>query len=114
MTADQDKIAMQMRRLRRVEGQLRGLQGMVTRGEYCIDVLTQVLAATAALRSFALEKLGDHLSGCVLDGLRHDPEHGVEKVHEAAEAVASLCGYEALTESGRFPGGAGQHAADTY
>src|SRR6185437_949553 len=57
------------RRLRRIEGQVRGLQRMVDEDTYCIDVLTQISAATRALQSVALELLGDHLSHCVQDAL---------------------------------------------
>ena len=63
-----DKEAV-LRRLRRVEGQVRGLQRMVDEDAYCIDVLTQVSAATRALESVALELLGDHLAHCVRDAV---------------------------------------------
>ncbi|MFN2495286.1 MAG: metal-sensitive transcriptional regulator, partial [Pseudonocardiaceae bacterium] len=55
-----------LKRLRRVEGQIRGLQRMVERDEYCIDVLTQVAAATKALQSFALALLEEHMTTCVV------------------------------------------------
>ena len=58
------------KRLKRIEGQVRGLQRMVEEDTYCIDVLTQISAATKALRSVALELLGDHLSHCVQDALQ--------------------------------------------
>ena len=57
------------KRLRRIEGQIRGLQRMVEEDTYCIDVLTQVAAATKALQSVALELLGDHLAHCVHDAV---------------------------------------------
>ena len=56
-----------LRRLRRIEGQVRGLHRMVEEDKYCIDVLTQVSAVTRALQSFSLELLDEHLAGCVLD-----------------------------------------------
>ncbi|WP_181780034.1 metal-sensitive transcriptional regulator [Pseudonocardia pini] len=79
-----------LRRLRRVEGQIRGLQRMVDDDVYCIDVLTQVSAATRALQSFALELLEEHMAGCVVDAARQSPEEGAAKVKEAADAIARL------------------------
>lgn len=79
-----------LRRLRRIEGQIRGLQRMVDDDVYCIDVLTQVSAATRALQSFALELLEEHMAGCVVDAARESPEEGAAKVKEAADAIARL------------------------
>lgn len=79
-----------LRRLRRVEGQLRGLQRMVSEDVYCIDVLTQVSAATKALQSFALELLEEHMSGCVVDAARTSDEEARTKVREANDAIARL------------------------
>ena len=84
-----------LRRLARVEGQVRGLQRMVESDTYCIDVLTQISAATRALQAVALELLEDHLSHCVADAARH---RGAEleaaeleaKVKEASDAIARL------------------------
>ncbi|MEO8330761.1 MAG: metal-sensitive transcriptional regulator, partial [Candidatus Nanopelagicales bacterium] len=59
----------QTKRLRRIEGQVRGLQRMVENDTYCIDVLTQVSAATRALESFALGLLDEHLAHCVTDAI---------------------------------------------
>jgi len=78
------------RRLRRIEGQIRGLQRMVDDDVYCIDVLTQVSAATRALQSFALELLEEHMAGCVVNAARNSPEEGAAKVKEAADAIARL------------------------
>jgi CsoR family transcriptional regulator, copper-sensing transcriptional repressor len=58
-----------LNRLRRIEGQLRGLQRMVEEDQYCIDILTQVSAATKALQSFSLELLEQHLKGCVREAV---------------------------------------------
>jgi DNA-binding FrmR family transcriptional regulator len=77
-------------RLRRIEGQVRGLQRMVDEDAYCIDVLTQVSAATRALQSVALELLDDHLTHCVLDAVAAGGADAREKVAEASEAVARL------------------------
>jgi DNA-binding FrmR family transcriptional regulator len=84
-----DKEAVQ-RRLRRIEGQVRGLQRMVDEDTYCIDVLTQVSAVTRALQSVALELLGEHLSHCVHDALIEGGEAADEKVSEAREAIGRL------------------------
>jgi DNA-binding FrmR family transcriptional regulator len=78
------------RRLRRIEGQVRGLQRMVDDDAYCIDVLTQVSAATRALQSVALELLGDHLAHCVHDAVRAGGPAGDAKVREAQEAIERL------------------------
>src|SRR5665647_2153561 len=56
-----------LKRLRRIEGQARGLQGMVSDEKYCIDILTQISAMTSALQSVALGLLDDHLTHCVVD-----------------------------------------------
>ncbi|GAA2783584.1 MULTISPECIES: metal-sensitive transcriptional regulator [Crossiella] len=79
-----------LRRLRRVEGQVRGLQRMVDDDTYCIDVLTQVSAATRALQAFALELLEEHMAGCVVEAARTSDEAAQAKVREAAEAIARL------------------------
>ncbi len=79
-----------LNRLRRVEGQARGLQRMVEVDAYCIDVLTQISAATKALQAVALELLEDHLSHCVADAAREGGAAGEAKVKEATEAIARL------------------------
>src|SRR5215469_12666066 len=79
-----------LKRLRRIEGQVRGLQRMVDEDTYCIDVLTQVSAATKALQSVALELLGDHLSHCVQQALHEGGEAADEKVREAQAAIERL------------------------
>ncbi len=75
-------------RLRRIEGQVRGIQRMVDEDRYCIEVLDQVSAATRALQSVALALLDDHLAHCVADAVRGDG--GREKLAEASAAVARL------------------------
>jgi CsoR family transcriptional regulator, copper-sensing transcriptional repressor len=76
-------------RLRRIEGQIRGLQRMVDEDTYCIDVLTQISAATRALQAVALGLLEDHLRHCVVDAAvtGSDP---TAKVKEASDAIARL------------------------
>lgn len=77
-------------RLRRIEGQVRGLQRMVDEDVYCIDVLTQVSAATRALQSVALGLLEDHLSHCVAEAVEQGGPEADEKVKEASAAIARL------------------------
>ncbi len=79
-----------LRRLRRVEGQIRGLERMVDDDAYCIDVLTQVSAATRALQAVALELLGDHLDHCVRNAIASGGPEADEKVREAIAAVERL------------------------
>src|SRR5580765_8061725 len=79
-----------LKRLRRVEGQVRGLQRMVEDDKYCIDILTQVAAATKALQAFSLELLEEHLEHCVVDAARQGGPEAQEKVREASDAIARL------------------------
>ena len=79
-----------LNRLKRVEGQIRGLQRMVEEDAYCIDILTQVSAATKALETVALSLLDEHLRHCVLDAARVDEAHADLKIFEASEAIARL------------------------
>lgn len=78
------------KRLRRVEGQVRGIARMVDEDKYCIDILTQVSAATKALETVALSLLGDHLSHCVAEAAAEGGVVAAEKVLEANEAIARL------------------------
>lgn len=78
-----------LKRLRRVEGQVRGLQRMVEADTYCIDILTQVSAATKALEAVALGLLDDHLRHCMVHA-SSDPVDLDEKVTEASAAIARL------------------------
>ena len=84
-----DKQAV-LKRLRRIEGQIRGLQRMVDEDTYCIDVLTQVSAATKALESVALELLDDHLAHCVREAVAGGGPDADAKVAEASAAIARL------------------------
>jgi DNA-binding FrmR family transcriptional regulator len=79
-----------LRRLRRIEGQARGLQGMVSEEQYCIDILTQVSAMTSALQAVALGLLNDHLRHCVRDAVAEGGEEVDVKLDEAAKAIARL------------------------
>jgi len=77
-------------RLRRIEGQVRGLQRMVDEDQYCIDILTQVNSATAALRAVGLGLLDDHVRHCVRESIEHGT--GDEKVEELMAAVGRFAG----------------------
>jgi len=77
------------KRLRRIEGQVRGLQRMVEEETYCIDVLTQVSATTKALQAVALRLLEDHLAHCVRDAVASG-DGADEKLVEASAAIARL------------------------
>ncbi len=79
-----------LKRLRRIEGQVRGIAKMVDEDKYCIDVLTQVSAATKALLSVALGLLEEHLGGCVVDAAKAGGPEADAKVREASEAIARL------------------------
>ena len=79
-----------LKRLRRIEGQLRGLQRMVAEDTYCIDVLTQISAVQSALDSVALGLLEDHMNHCVVTAARESDEAAQAKVDEAAAAIARL------------------------
>jgi DNA-binding FrmR family transcriptional regulator len=79
-----------LNRLRRIEGQARGLQGMVADDKYCIDILTQVSAMTSALQAVALGLLDDHLSHCVLDAAASSGAEADAKLREASAAIARL------------------------
>ena len=77
-------------RLRRIEGQIRGVERMVSEDVYCIDVLTQISAATRALQSVALELLNDHLGHCVQDAIKANGDDADAKIAEASAAIARL------------------------
>jgi CsoR family transcriptional regulator, copper-sensing transcriptional repressor len=79
-----------LKRLRRVEGQVRGLQRMVEDDTYCIDVITQVSAATSALQSVAVGLLNDHLHHCVSEAVASGGPDGEAKVTEATRAIERL------------------------
>jgi len=79
-----------LKRLRRIEGQVRGIAKMVDEDKYCIDILTQVSAATKALQSVALGLLEEHMGSCVVDAARAGGTEADLKVKEAADAIARL------------------------
>jgi DNA-binding FrmR family transcriptional regulator len=77
-------------RLRRIEGQVRGIQQMVASDRYCIDVLAQVSAATKALQSVAIELVDEHLGHCVREAIDQGGEEADAKIAEASAAIARL------------------------
>ena len=84
-----DKEVIQ-KRLRKVEGQIRGLQRMVDEDRYCIEILEQVSAATKALQAVALELLDDHLAHCVAAAVNTGGDQATAKLDEASAAIARL------------------------
>ncbi|MEC5169360.1 metal-sensitive transcriptional regulator [Glaciihabitans sp. GrIS 2.15] len=86
-TANKDDL---LKRLRRAEGQVRGIQRMVDSDTYCIDILTQVSAATKALENVALALLDDHLAHCVAEAAREGGSVADGKIKEASAAIARL------------------------
>ena len=84
-----DKAAYVLR-LRRIEGQIRGLQRMVEEDTYCIDVLTQVSSATKALQGVALGLLDDHMRHCLVDAVAHGGDEADKKIREASAAIERL------------------------
>jgi DNA-binding FrmR family transcriptional regulator len=79
-----------LKRLRRIEGQVRGIQKMVESDTYCIDILTQISAVTRALQAVSLGLLEDHVAHCVVDAARESDLAAEVKVREASEAIARL------------------------
>lgn len=77
-------------RLRRIEGQVRGIQRMVDQDQYCIDILTQLNSATAALKAVGMGLLDEHVRHCVKDSI--DQGNSDEKVEELLAAVARFSG----------------------
>ena len=85
-----DEKASIQRRLRRIEGQVRGLRGMVDDNRYCIDVLDQIAATTRALQAVALALVTEHLSHCVAHAVAEGGAEAEAKISEASAAIARL------------------------
>ncbi|GAB3366439.1 metal-sensitive transcriptional regulator [Amycolatopsis echigonensis] len=79
-----------LKRLRRIEGQIRGLQRMVEDDKYCIDILTQVSAATKALQAVSLGLMDEHLHHCVAEAIAEGGAAADDKIREASDAIARL------------------------
>lgn len=77
-------------RLRRIEGQVRGVHRMIDEDQYCIDILTQISALTSALENVALGLLEDHIKHCVVDAAARGGDEGEAKIKEATQAIARL------------------------
>lgn len=77
-------------RLKRIEGQTRGIHRMIDEEAYCIDILTQISAANAALKNVALALLDDHLAHCVSDAVHESDEQAEAKLKEASAAIARI------------------------
>lgn len=75
-------------RLRRIEGQTRGIHRMIDEEQYCIDILTQITAATSALENVALQLLDEHLRHCVVDAAQRGGEEADAKLDEVSKAIA--------------------------
>jgi len=84
-----EKAAIQ-KRLRRIEGQIRGLQRLVEEDQYCINILDQISATTRALQAVAMKLLGDHLSHCLMEAAAKGGPEADAKVKEAQDAIARL------------------------
>lgn len=79
-----------LKRLRRIEGQARGLQRMVDEEAYCIDILTQVSAMTKALQAVALALLDEHIAHCVAGAVKEGGYEAEIKLKEASDAIARM------------------------
>ncbi len=79
-----------LKRLRRIEGQVRGLQRMIDEDNYCIDILTQISAATRALQSVSVGLLDEHVRHCVRQAATDDPAHADAMVDEAMKSIERL------------------------
>lgn len=85
-----DSKAALARRLKRIEGQVRGIEKMIDEDRYCIDVLTQISAIQSGLKAVALELLDEHMSHCVVDAARQGGDEQEQKLAEVRDAVARL------------------------
>ena len=79
-----------LRRMKRIEGQVRGIERMIEDETYCIDILTQVSAVTKALQAVSISLLEDHINHCVVDAAKTGDAEGRAKVTEAVDAIARL------------------------
>ncbi|RJQ73674.1 transcriptional regulator [Pseudonocardiaceae bacterium YIM PH 21723] len=79
-----------LRRLRRIEGQVRGIHRMIENDEYCIDLLTQISAATKALQAVSISLIDEHLKHCVSEAIAEGGDVAEEKIREASAAIARL------------------------
>ena len=85
--SDKDRY---LARLKRIEGQARGIHRMIDEEQYCIDILTQISALTSALRNVGLGLLDEHMKHCVVDAAKLGGDSAEAKLQEASEAIARL------------------------
>ena len=90
LEGNDEAVQAHLKRLRRIEGQVRGIQRMVEEEKYCIDILTQVSAMTSALQSVALGLLDEHLNHCVVRAAAQGGDEADQKIKEASQAIARL------------------------
>ena len=83
----EEEIRALQNRLSRIEGQVRGIRGMVDRDAYCVDILTQVAAVTAALNAFSRELLGNHIRTCVATDLKNGKDEVVDELLETIQKM---------------------------
>ena len=88
--ADSDNKARYLTRLKRIEGQARGIHRMIEEDQYCIDIITQISAVTSALENVSLALLQDHIEHCVAGAAAEDGEVAKEKLEEAMTAIKKL------------------------
>jgi DNA-binding FrmR family transcriptional regulator len=79
-----------LKRMRRIEGQVKGIERMISEEQYCIDILTQVSAVTKALQAVSLGLLDEHMAHCVQDAVRTGGSEAEDKLREASDAIARL------------------------
>ena len=90
LEGNDEAVQAHLKRLRRIEGQVRGIQRMVEEEKYCIDILTQISALNSALRNVGLGLLDDHMRHCVVDAAQAGGEEADAKMQEASQAIARL------------------------
>ncbi|MGV0367172.1 metal-sensitive transcriptional regulator [Corynebacterium aurimucosum] len=88
--SNNDQKAKYLARLKRIEGQTRGIHRMITEDQYCIDIITQISAVTSALENVSLALLEDHIEHCVAGAAAEDGEIASEKLEEAMRAIRKL------------------------
>ena len=88
--SNDDQKAKYLARLKRIEGQTRGIHRMITEDQYCIDIITQISAVTSALENVSLALLEDHIEHCVAGAAAEDGQVATEKLEEAMRAIRKL------------------------
>jgi DNA-binding FrmR family transcriptional regulator len=86
-TRDEGELKILKNRLSRIEGQIRGISGMIDSDAYCIEILTQVSAVQAAISSFAKELLSQHIKGCVVNDIKNDRGEAADELIKIVEKL---------------------------